>query len=68
MKTISSMITLMLISMLSYGQQSNLEMADALRSSGKIYVVVAVIGLLFVGFMIYLFSLDKRIKKIENQK
>lgn len=68
MKLIFTMITLLCISMLSYGQQAEIEMADVLRSSGRIYVVVAVIALLFIGFMLYLFSLDKRIKKIENQK
>ncbi len=49
-------------------QNTGVEMADALRSSGKIYVVVAVIVLLFMGLLIYLFSLDRRIKNIENQK
>ncbi len=43
------------------------EMADALRSSGKIYVVVAVISVIFIGIITYLFSMDKRIKKIEKK-
>jgi CcmD family protein len=49
-------------------QNSNgVEMADALRSSGKIYVVVAVISVVFIGLAIYLFSIDSRLKKIERQ-
>lgn len=44
------------------------EMADALRSSGKIYVVVMVIAVIFIGIAIYLFSIDSRLKKIEKQK
>ena len=44
------------------------EMDDVLRSSGKIYVVVLVIAIIFVGLGIYLFSIDRRLKKIENEK
>lgn len=43
------------------------EMADALRQSGKIYVVVAVIVVIFAGLAIYLFSIDKKISKIEKE-
>jgi CcmD family protein len=50
-------------------QNSNgVEMADSLRSSGKIYVVVLVISVVFIGLAIYLFSIDSRLKKIEKQK
>ena len=50
-------------------QNSNgVEMADSLRSSGKIYVVVLVISVVFIGLAIYLFSIDSRVKKIEKQK
>jgi CcmD family protein len=44
------------------------EMADVLRSSGKIYVVVTTISIIFVGLAIYLFSIDRRLKKIEREK
>lgn len=42
------------------------EMADVLRSSGKIYVVVAVMSIVFMGIVFYLFSIDQRLKKIEK--
>jgi CcmD family protein len=42
------------------------EMADVFRSSGKIYVVVAIICIIFAGLAIYLFSIDRRLKKIEK--
>lgn len=48
--------------------QEKVEMADELRSSGKIYVVIATIVLIFVGLAIYLFSIDRRLKKIEKEK
>lgn len=44
------------------------EMGDALRSSGKIYVVVAVMSIVFIGIVVYLFSIDKRVKKVEKGK
>lgn len=43
------------------------EMADALRNSGKIYVVVAVMSVVFIGITFYLFTIDRRLKKIEKQ-
>ncbi|EHQ29397.1 CcmD family protein [Mucilaginibacter paludis] len=42
------------------------EMADAMRSSGKIYVVISVICIIFIGLAVYLFSIDRRLKKIEK--
>ncbi len=44
------------------------EMDDALRSSGKIYVVVVVIAIIFIGLAFYLFAIDRRLKKLEKQK
>ena len=60
---------MLFFSLLSVAQNSNdVEMATDLRSSGKIYVVVMVIAVIFVGLASYLFSIDKRLKKIEKQK
>lgn len=66
-------LTFLLLSLLSYTgvfAQSNLgvTMDDTLQSSGKIYVVVAIIAIIFVGLALYLFSIDRRLKKIENEK
>jgi CcmD family protein len=70
MKNFILTICLILSSALvSLAQNSNgVEMADALRSSGKIYVVVIVISIVFIGIAFYLFSIDNRLKKIEKQK
>ena len=40
---------------------------DFMRSTGKIYVVVAVIILAFLGIVFYLFWMDKKLTKLENQ-
>jgi CcmD family protein len=50
-----------------YAQGHNVEMADVLRGSGKIYVVVTTIAIVFVGLAIYLFSIDRRLTKIEKE-
>jgi len=53
----------------SFAQSSNdVEMADVLRSSGKIYVVVAVVFVIFLGFIIYLFTIDRKISRMENKE
>jgi CcmD family protein len=56
-------------SLISLAQNSNgVDMASELRESGKIYVVVMVIAVIFIGLAIYLLSIDNRLKKIEKQK
>ncbi|MAZ30904.1 MAG: CcmD family protein [Flavobacteriales bacterium] len=42
------------------------EMADIMRSNGKIYVVVAVLSTIFIGLMIYLYRMDQRVKNLEK--
>jgi CcmD family protein len=46
----------------------DVEMADTLRSSGKIYVVVGTIAIVFIGLAIYLFTIDKRLQRLEKNK
>ena len=48
-------------------KSNEVEMADALRENGKIYVVVAVLLIILAGIFIYLFILDKKISKIEKE-
>jgi CcmD family protein len=42
------------------------EMADALRSNGKIYVVVTALVIIFIGIVIYLFALNAKLTKLEK--
>lgn len=48
-------------------QEGGIEMADVLRSSGKIYVVVAVLVLIMTGLFLYLAGLDRKIRKFEKE-
>ena len=41
---------------------------DFFRSIGKIYVVVAVLVTVFIGIIIFLIYLERRIKKLEKQR
>jgi O-antigen/teichoic acid export membrane protein len=52
-----------------FAQQTDpVEMADTMRSNGKIYVVVAVIVTIFFGLIAYLIGLDRKITKLEQEK
>ena len=69
MKKVLGLIVLMLSYAAAFAQvPEKPEMADVLRSSGKIYVVVATLSIIFAGLAIYLFSIDRRLKKIEKEK
>lgn len=39
---------------------------DFLRSTGKIYSVVLVILIIFIGIIAYLYRLDNKLTKLEN--
>jgi hypothetical protein len=42
------------------------EMADSFRSEGKIYVVVAIVGLVLGGLLIYAVLIDRKISRLER--
>ena len=44
-----------------------IEMADALRKSGKIYMVVAVLIIILSGMFLYLISIDRKIGRVEKE-
>lgn len=47
--------------------QDKAEMAEVFYSEGKIYVVLGVIAIIFIGIAVYLFSLDKKISGLEKE-
>ncbi len=48
--------------------QAEPQMADVMRSNGKIYDVVAVCLTILVGLFLYVFIIDRKISKIEKNK
>lgn len=71
MKKIISLLLLLcafVVTLAQADQGEQPEMADALRSNGKIYVVVAVVVTILLGLFIYLFRLDRKISRLEKEK
>lgn len=56
-----------LLSSSAVAQPAEAEMADLMRSNGKIFVVVAVLATILAGLILYLISLDRRITKMERE-
>ncbi len=47
--------------------QDKVEMADVMRSNGKIYTVVAVCLTILTGLFMYVFMIDRKIHKLEKE-
>lgn len=47
--------------------QDKVEMADGMRSNGKIYVVVAVCLTILIGLFLYVMSIDVKLRKLEKE-
>lgn len=45
----------------------NVEMADTMRSEGKIYVVVSIVGVILIGLFGYTLSIDRKLSKLEKE-
>ncbi len=43
------------------------QMADGMRAEGKIYVVITVMAVIFLCVAAYLFRIDKKLKKLEDE-
>ena len=46
---------------------NDVEMADALREDGKIYVLTGIILIILVGTIGYLVTIDKKVTRLEKQ-
>jgi uncharacterized membrane protein len=49
-----------------FAQDDKVEMADMLRSNGKIYIVVAVCLTILIGLFLYVWRVDRKIGKMEK--
>ncbi|MBL4652546.1 MAG: CcmD family protein [Flavobacteriales bacterium] len=65
-KYITALLFIFSVSSIS-AQSGEIEMADVMRESGKIYVVVAVLSIVFVGLVIYAAMIDRRLSKLEKE-
>lgn len=64
-------LALLLISVLANAQQQNTEKGpvnEFFRSNDKIYVIVGVLVIIFLGIVLFLISLDRKIGKLEERE
>jgi CcmD family protein len=47
-------------------QNSRVEMADVMRSEGKIYVLVGIIVIVFAGIVGYIMHTDRKVARLEK--
>lgn len=68
LKKIALSLVMLIISASAFAQDNApVEMATGLYQSGKIYVVVIVMSIIFIGIAIYLVMLDRKISKLEKE-
>lgn len=70
MRKFSGLFTALLVSFSIFAQNGkpDAEMADLMRSNGRIYVVVAVMLTILIGLVLYIVRLDKKISAMEKEK
>ena len=64
MKKITLIINLLFIVTLASAQTDG---GDFMRNTGMIYVVVGVILIIFIGIIVFLINIDRKLTKLENQ-
>lgn len=65
-KTILTLLSFMAITVVK-AQTETPEMADTMRSNGKIYVVVTVCLIILIGLFLYVVKIDKKLSKLEKE-
>ena len=64
-KNVSIFLVLQLLMIQSLNAQTS--NPDFMHSVGKIYVVVAVLAFMFIGIILFLFYLERKLTKLESQ-
>jgi EamA domain-containing membrane protein RarD len=67
MKNKTLIFSLLFVIMNLAAQAQNVEMADTMRSNGKIFVVVVVAAVVSIVLSIYMISIDKKVSKLEKK-
>ena len=67
MKRILTFLFFVLTVISMSAQDARPEMADTLRSSGKIYVVVCVAAIVLCGLIVYLVTIDRKVSRLEKE-
>ena len=67
MKKLMTTALMLMVTMQLFAQGEGSAIADTLAGSEKIYVVVACVAIILVGLLIFLFSIERRLKKLEKK-
>ena len=67
LKKIVLLLVLLVASIITFAQEKT-EMADTMRSNGRIYVVVAVVTTILAGLILYMVRLDRKMTRLEKEK
>jgi predicted transporter len=69
LKKIVAIILFLVVSVIVKAQDGTkkVEMADLMRSNGRIYVVVAVMLTILIGLVLYVVRIDRKISKLEKE-
>jgi len=69
MKLLKKIVLLLFITLnaaSAFAQNDTVEMADVMRSNGKIYIVVTICLTILAGLFFYVFTLDRKITRLEK--
>lgn len=67
MKKFTVTFLMFLLTLQLFAQGSASSISDSLYASDKIYVVVACVLVILLGLLFFLFTIEKRIKKLEKK-
>ncbi len=67
MKKITTTLLMLLFTAQLFAQNETSAVTDSLYASGKIYVVVVCAAIILLGLILFLFAVDRRLKKIEKK-
>ena len=62
------LLSALLFPLLTQAQDAAPQMADELRSNGKIYIVLACVLMVLAGMIAFLLILEKRLSRLEKQE
>lgn len=68
MKNLCRLLSILMLSFVSNMAvaQQQVEMADTMRTNGKIYVVIAIMVILLAGILAYLVIIDRKVTRLEK--
>lgn len=67
MKKFTTTLLMLMLTLQLFAQGEGSAIADTLAGSEKIYVVVICVAIILIGLLAFLFSIERRIKKLEKK-